>query len=388
MRIMVKKAKHCYLHIGAEKTGSTSIQAFLQSNRDTLKRKGYLFPEAVGDSNQVALAACAQEDCTFHRLMECVGVRDERELSAFRREIQKSLAAEIHANDLPNLILSNEHCQSRIDTPQKAQRLAELVHSVAEQVTVIFYIRRQDLAATSLYSTALKVGQWRKRPVMPMDGDLPITFDYAKTCRLYADAFGPDSLCIRVYAPKRLVGGDAVTDFRHALSLPESINWCQPPVKNKSIGRLGSRFLRAFNETRHSKYGGRSEHYRLSLVKALEGEFGGEGVKPSRSLAESFYDRFREGNEEIRRLYLPERKLPIFWEDFSGYPELESDWMPTVEKALEIGIDLFVAQQREIDRLKTELENQQSKAAAAAINQSKKPNLFARFLGKPFLTSS
>ncbi len=384
---MANKAKHCFLHIGAEKTGSNSIQAFLDANRGVLASQGFLFPKCLGASNQVALAASAQGDSSYHRLMESVGVYTDADLSDFRDRTRTALAEEVANGGLPNLILSKEHCQSRVDSPEKVSRLAELLHSVAEQVTVIFYIRRQDLAATSLYSTALKVGQWRKRPVMPLGGDLPITFDYARTCRLYATMFGQDAMRIRIYASKQLTGGDVVTDFRDTLALSEAIGWHKPQKKNSSIGRLAGRFLRSFNETRHEKYGDQSEHYRRALVRALENGFGGEGVKPTREHAEAFYSRFRDGNEEIRRLYFPTKKNSLFWEDFSGYPEQDTDWMPTADKALEIGADLFVQQQLEIDRLTAELDLLRSAASKPVAMAPSKERRATHPLLRPFLSS-
>jgi len=37
--------KKAILHIGTEKTGTTSIQLYLYENRARLARQGYLFPE-------------------------------------------------------------------------------------------------------------------------------------------------------------------------------------------------------------------------------------------------------------------------------------------------------------------------------------------------------
>jgi hypothetical protein len=48
-----------YLHIGTEKTGTTSIQAFLDRNRSRLRSQGVLYPELPGSNNQIALSAAA-----------------------------------------------------------------------------------------------------------------------------------------------------------------------------------------------------------------------------------------------------------------------------------------------------------------------------------------
>ncbi len=35
---------HCILHIGTDKTGTTTLQNFLAANRSALRQMGYVFP--------------------------------------------------------------------------------------------------------------------------------------------------------------------------------------------------------------------------------------------------------------------------------------------------------------------------------------------------------
>lgn len=51
-----------FLHIGAEKTGTSSVQRFFSRNREALKAAGYLYPASAGNENHMALAAAAQND--------------------------------------------------------------------------------------------------------------------------------------------------------------------------------------------------------------------------------------------------------------------------------------------------------------------------------------
>jgi len=349
------RAKICYLHIGAEKTGSTSIQAFLQANRRRLADFGYLFPRTPGDDNQPALAAYAMADSSRQNLMAQVRVKSDEELEAFRAHFSAALKAEVAAAAPERIVLTNEHCHSRIETAEELQQLADLLHSLAEEVRIVFYIRRQDQAATSLYSTALKVGQYRKKPDLTIKGDLPVAFDYWRTCRLYADVFGKEAMRVRLFDRKRLVGGDLITDFCEILDLPSEQGWSLPATKNRSLGRLGQRFLAAFNQKRQDRFGEQSEHYRMALVRMLDKHFAGQGIKPSRGAAAAFLDHFKEGNEQVRATYFPDLPAPLFGDDFSMYPEKEDAWMPGPFMAFDAGARLFVEQQKEIDRLKAEI---------------------------------
>ena len=39
--------KTLYLHIGTTKTATTSIQRFLEENKDVLQKHGYCFPDSL-----------------------------------------------------------------------------------------------------------------------------------------------------------------------------------------------------------------------------------------------------------------------------------------------------------------------------------------------------
>ena len=53
----------CYLHIGTEKTGTTTIQSFLLRNERRLNRIGYSSPKLDQEFNHRSLAvACFDDD--------------------------------------------------------------------------------------------------------------------------------------------------------------------------------------------------------------------------------------------------------------------------------------------------------------------------------------
>ena len=59
------------LHIGTEKTGSTTIQHFLKSNRDVLESQNIYIPRTLGDIN--------------HQLFPFLAYSDERKDDVTRR---------------------------------------------------------------------------------------------------------------------------------------------------------------------------------------------------------------------------------------------------------------------------------------------------------------
>ena len=46
---------HCFLHIGVEKTGTTSIQKFLYLNRALLNQNGYQLTDSLSKPNNTGI---------------------------------------------------------------------------------------------------------------------------------------------------------------------------------------------------------------------------------------------------------------------------------------------------------------------------------------------
>ena len=60
----MKKFKKVFLHIGLEKTGTTSIQRALDIHREKLAELGYFYPKATAVGKNVLLAAMFNPDLT------------------------------------------------------------------------------------------------------------------------------------------------------------------------------------------------------------------------------------------------------------------------------------------------------------------------------------
>lgn len=122
-----------YLHIGAHRTATTSIQRFMHHNRDPLIARGYLYPFGVARHFDIA-----------NRVLS-------HDLPA------PDLASDLHERMLKNgtnrVVLSDEDICMRPDISAFAG-LAEVF-----DVRIVFTLRRQDLWLESWWSQNIK-GQW------------------------------------------------------------------------------------------------------------------------------------------------------------------------------------------------------------------------------------
>lgn len=353
------KAPRLIAHIGAEKTGTTSIQAFLAANRARLKELGVLYPECLGAETHVGLSAFAQADDRRDDTRRYFDIGpDTDDLAAFRTRIEAAFADEI-AEAAPRLVIvSNEHLHSRVQSRAEKARLAGLLERRAEQVDVVCYIRRQTELALSLYSTALRFQRVDIAPLPKPTRRLPYYYDYDRMLSEYAEAFGEDRIHVRLY-DDGLIGGDAVRDFSAFAGLDAADGLITPPRQNSSINAPAQRFLAALN--RLAPNGDEARLVRGNAVTLLEAFFSGRGQMVSRAEAEEFQARFGESNERVRARWFPERET-LFSADFSRYPD-EVDADRDLDGLADVGARLFAQKQKELRRTNIELKLREAEIA-------------------------
>src|ERR1043165_5358722 len=81
-----------FLHIGVEKTGTTTIQAFMAKNRQALTKKGVLYPRAPGNENHVGLTIYAADNPQhLFDLLPFANLKPDADLDAFREQMLAEL---------------------------------------------------------------------------------------------------------------------------------------------------------------------------------------------------------------------------------------------------------------------------------------------------------
>jgi tetratricopeptide (TPR) repeat protein len=208
------------------------------------------------------------------------------------------------------------------------------------RVRVVVYLRRQDEAAVSRYSTALRAGAEAAPEVLPRPGEEARQFDLAAMMDRYAAVFGTGAMLPRVFERESQLGGDVVRDFLHLCGL-EGLAPAEaaPRGRNLALRAEVQDVLRRFNA--RVEHLGMADRPRVDLSLRREG-FQGRGRLPSRAEAVAFLDRFREGNERIRATWFPERPS-LFSEDFDRYPEHEDRTALADSRLLETAIDMMIA---------------------------------------------
>jgi len=202
------------LHIGTEKTGTTHLQNWLCSNKETLSTYGFAVNSSLGRGNNRKLAAFFQNSFDeFHKDHGISNLEEKRKffdrfLPKLRREIERQ--SEKHHT----YIISSEHLSSRLKHAKQIERLSNFLIPIFDEIKIVAYFRKQSDLRVSLYSTALRNGF--ASPLSDFQTDKnedSIYYNYFWMLSLWERAFGYDALYPSIYNREKLVKNDIRYDF-------------------------------------------------------------------------------------------------------------------------------------------------------------------------------
>ena len=314
----------CILHIGTEKTGSTSLQTALSVNREHLSERGIFYSKTAGTLNCRALAAAFCQFSSNDIYLGRLGIADETHHTAWCNnlldEIREEVVTAQTGHDI--FVLSSEHFSSRLVSEEQIASLKSLVLALFADIDVACYLRRQDRMAVSRHNEVLRAGF--AEPILPNVQDLealPLLFDFEALLTRWSELAGQEALKPRIYDKKALVGGDVIDDFSETFlhtRLPER------PLQqaNVALSKPAQDALHMFNTAMGPTTRQALTQARRKLSQYLEIHAPGQGRQPTVDEAKEFYASFKQGNDRVARAYF--KKDILFPEDFdSEYPEIE-----------------------------------------------------------------
>jgi hypothetical protein len=277
-----------YIHIGLHKTGSTSLQHFLQLNEERLAERGWHIPRAGRGKGKGA----NQHNLAWHlanrpRFREDVGGLDE-------------VAAEVARS--PNTVISAEGLENLLD--DQIERLRDACGG--HDFKVIAYLRRQDGLITSRYWQAVQTGRR-----VPRIGEYVAEMiasdrlDFEVILGRWQRAFGPENLRLSVVS-KETEGELLFQDFLALLDLG-GLEQTELPKgnKNASPSAVAIETIRRVNErTKHGKVS------RKRMMRQVQKKLAADETLPKLKLRIAGTDyaavaeRFARGNEAIAGRYI------------------------------------------------------------------------------------
>jgi len=335
---------HCWLHIGTQKTGTTSLQHCLSANRERLLDQNFLYPTSPGGVNHVGITAYSRNEEKIDLIRKRCGIASSDEVTAYRRRLNEELNREIEQWRPSAVILSNEHLSARVRSSVEIRRVEDLCRSFADRVTVVVYLRNQVDYLVSWYNTLVKGGNSKAFDSLGVRR-IERQVDYARMLAPWARVFGVENMQVRRFDAGDMKDGDIVEDFASVVGF-ETKELERTDRLNQSLDVEALEFLRRFNShfPRVKGEGGNPE--RAGVVEALLARQGGEGFRMSRAKALEIEERFRESNCEVNEKYFGSRHDPLFPPSLSVHPDDHPGNVLSVDASVRICAALWREQRK------------------------------------------
>ncbi|NQY74744.1 MAG: hypothetical protein HRT90_08285 [Candidatus Margulisbacteria bacterium] len=206
------KIKKVILHIGSEKTGSTSIQMLLRKSQKLLLSNGILYPSTLShDLHHAIFCSCftAEADLLQYNLgrdrIQVLLERDKGYLCAFEK-----LLLETHAH---TVILSYEGFWRL--TEDSLNEVRAFLENYCDEIKIVFYARPPLAYAKSAMSQRVKMGR------RVGENDDLFFVNYQDILDKFGQVFGKSQIDVRLFSKETLPAGNVVLDFLSLLNLPK-----------------------------------------------------------------------------------------------------------------------------------------------------------------------
>lgn len=298
--------RRAIIHIGLNKTGTSSIQNFLGKNRAHLATRGFCYPN-LGDGSAAHHAAAA----------------------ALARGEGDTLRALVMAQmgETDTLLLSSEAFADLDDSAVIARLFADF------EVEVVVYVREHLSHLVSWYQQDIQMGSMTCG--LDAYGALK-TGGFAPRLEAWRRAFGAARMQVAIYDRQMLTAGDSLTDFMARIGLDGWESWPRTPWENNpSVTGNLLFFKKLANCFGDGRQPGIAEE--IEELSKLSPRFRGR-LHVSAPLAEKIVHRSGADRERLKALYglaVPVHAGPLDGEPMPFHETLAEDWTLVTEAAQE-----------------------------------------------------
>lgn len=300
--------KKLFLHIGTEKTGTSSLQGFLKLNERQLAKRGYWIPRCLVRPNHSLLAICCYDEFRHDDLCRYYDIHEENKWLATREKIRSELLSEIASCNSDNIIISSEHFQSRLYSASEKLRLKLLLYEVGcSEVKIILYLRDPASLANSHYFSDVAQGSVSRHPDLPNSHYFNNLCDHRQTILDWSKVFGKDCLEVRLYDPYGTNSFSIVDDFLTIFPQLDHSSFKKERSSNVSMSALGIEIIRQINEIEPFWIDGLVNPRRKKLNHIIRKNYKGKKYGMPEWLVNAYDAAFADSNEWVRQQYFPKR---------------------------------------------------------------------------------
>jgi len=301
------------VHIGTEKTGSSSIQGYLHLNRENLRRAGYHVATSGGRANHRAFPAYCIADEKPDDFLQASGISTLAERQEFKQRFRERFEAELESlpKNIHTVIISSEHFHSRVTAEEEVDNAYKLLKGFFDEIRIVCYLREQVDTCSSLYSTHLKNGGTKSFSEFLQRCKPEIYyFNYSTMLANWERCFGLESLDVLLFSKKHFLNGDLLDDFTAKIDsslVPHLDKYVKQ--ENQSLRPAGQALERLVNIV----FPVSSAIPEVAVIrdkckKIISFSMHGKGRQPDREQSQVIYDSFMTSNEDVRKKFFPQLK--------------------------------------------------------------------------------
>lgn len=343
-----------YIHIGTEKTGTTSLQNFFQLNREVLAENGIWYPKCVGIEKHFSLSIYCRAESIMDDLNARTDLNSIGSIRKFKNELPGKLLEEMSSLHYSprKLILSSEHLSSRLFNRHELEKLKELVSLFSAKPKIVIYLRRQDEFLISSYSTYIKSGGTEEFTIPEIDQELAKRYDYLKMLDLWSDVFEKENIVVRIYDKKELKKEDIIVDFLDQIQVDFKESYAIPKRRNETFSNSNLEFLRRFNSLVPCIVDSKLNPEWSGIIETLSNCPNKDAFSNyDEKKLQIFYNYFAESNNTVAKKYLNRTDGILFRENEAGTNKIKADFNFSMENLMNISVQIWKIKNAETQRL-------------------------------------
>lgn len=301
---------HCTLHIGVPKTGTSSIQKFLDMNRGVLSRLGYIYTKSLGKTCNIRLHLLAHDFEHPDDMLTQYKLHSPQELRKFKEYWTSQLVAELdeRISERTKMVVFSSEYLVRLNK-EEIRDLKDLLNKCGmTSFSVVVYMRDQFSWALSSSSDAVKSGAVNVGVMPPTNPYVQGVCDYQQVILRWADSFGLESVIPRIFDKESFHKGNLIADFLSALGVSENPEFVYPKRENAAFSLTQAKLMAKVNRQLPRFEQERPNPLRCQgmILDALDSMSFQDAIGGKH--AKAYARCFEESNEWVRLHYFPQRR--------------------------------------------------------------------------------
>lgn len=301
--------KKLTLHIGTEKTGSSSIQNFIKTNQRLLKESGLEIPTTLGDGIHYKLQLMANSDEFQDDFLRNLGLHQD--MDKRKRTIEqwrKDFKNEINNSKAKNWIISCETLHSRLTTEGEIEKLRTILEPLFEVIDILVYLRNPVELMASRASEYVKCGFILETPKPEEQKGFDIC-NHELTIKTWRNKIGQGEFMPRLFDKSFLKNKDLIDDFCSCCNIDMS-KMISIQRQNTSMPYYCAKLISEVNRYVPRRWvDGTLIKSRWKLINLMRQTLkSGSVLQADDKTIESYRRYYQESNEWVRKEFFPDRQ--------------------------------------------------------------------------------